>query len=251
MTKAAKTTNTKREKKDAKSQVSAPAASFISDMEAGDAQNTEKEEKRMYTRPCASCGRIIVSSTRGRRYCDACLERNVQESKRRYENKRRQASMSEPKRAAITRNRQLQIVIRNMEHACAMANDVTSLSSFNRWSNGQGRKQYTEYAKECLCAFLRQYLSSENGNPLARMTNITRAVPEIRSAYIMECIRRQKEAGFETMGEFQQYERNNLKAAGEWRADLVCEIAGKNFYILNPVDFSDAGLLLDGNGGWR
>lgn len=225
-------------------------ANFISDMES--ASGTEKKDvHRTYTRQCAACGSTIVSTTRGRRYCDKCLERNVQESKRRYENKRRQASMSEPKRAAITRNHSLQVVIRNMEHTCAVENEVTSLSSFNRWSNGVGKEKYAEYARRCLCAFLRAYLDSENGNPLVRMTHITRSVPEIRAAYIVELVKRQHAGGFETMGEFQEHEQNDLKAAGAWRADLVCDIASKNFYILNQVDFSDAGILLEGNGGWR
>ena len=206
-------------------------------------------DKKPAVRYC-ECGKIIDSG-RGRRLCEECLAQNIIESKLRYEKKRRLASMSEPKRASITRNKSLQIVIRNMEHTCASENHISSLSSFNRWANGAGKKIYTDYARRCIIAFIRQYLSVDNGDPMERMNNITRSVPEIRMAYISERIRRQNEMHFKTFSDYQDYERNNMREAGEWRADLVCDLVKDNIYLLNTVDFSDVGRLLGGNSNWR
>lgn len=211
---------------------------------------SEEDSTRVVVKYC-KCGNPIYNTSKGKRFCDDCLQHNITQSKLRYEMKRHRASMSEPKRANISKNKSLQIIIRNTERECAEENGITSLSSFNRWANGKGKDKYVAHARRSIFKFLRDYLSPEHGDPIKNMTYITRAVPEIRTAYLSEAVRRQHEKGFATLGEFLDYERKHIKEAGEWRADLVCKIVENELYLLNSVEFLEAGTLLDGNANWK
>lgn len=213
-------------------------------------EENSSDEALVIVKYC-ECGAPIYNTSKGKRFCDDCLKHNITQSKLRYEKKRHRASMSEPKRANISRNKALQIIIRNAEKECAEENGITSLSSFNRWANGKGKRIYVAHAKASIFKFLRDYLSPEYGDPIKNMTYITRSVPEIRAAYLAEAIRRQKEKGFKTLGEFLDYERKHIAKAAQWRADLVCDMVKNDLFLLNTVEFLEAGELLTGNANWK
>lgn len=189
---------------------------------------------------CKRCGEVIGDETSSRRYCATCLQQNIHESKRRYEITRRRSSLSEPKRNSITKNRKLQIMIRTMEPIFAKEHGYSNLSSFNRWANTEGKAEYDVFAKNCIDSYIKKYFSPEMGNPIMRMTNLTIVVPEIRMAFIMEYMKRQKENGFNTMEEYQAFEYSHLQEAAEWRVELVCKIIENNLHLLNNVNFDES-----------